>query len=49
MTLGALAHDLTEAVPPLLNALHDEDDTVRRLAAEALQELAPAYEHQKAA
>jgi HEAT repeat protein len=39
MTLGSLGHDLAEAVPPLLDALHDEDDTVRRLAAEALEEI----------
>jgi HEAT repeat protein len=42
MTLGLLAGQLVEAVPPLLNALHDEDEAVRRLATEALDEIAPA-------
>lgn len=49
MTLGSLAHDLAEAVPPLLHALEDEDQAVRRLAAEALDELPPALGRLKVA
>ena len=49
MTLGSLAHDLAEAVPPLFNALEDEDEAVRRLAAEALDEIAPAHARLKIA
>ena len=49
MVLGSLAHDFTEAMPPLLNALHDADEAVCRLVAEALEEIAPHRGHRKAA
>jgi HEAT repeat protein len=49
LTLGSLGHDLPESVPPLRDALHDEDEAVRRLAAEALEEIAPTHKRLKAA
>ena len=49
MVLGSLAQDVTEAMPPLLNALNDADEAVCRLVAEALAEIAPHRGHLKAA
>jgi HEAT repeat protein len=49
LTLGFLCHDLPESVPLLLDALLDEDEAVRRLAAEALEEIAPTHKRLKAA
>lgn len=49
VVLGSLSRDLPEAVPPLLNALQDEDKAVRHLATEALQKTAPAHRRLKVA
>jgi HEAT repeat protein len=49
VVLGSLGRDLLEAVPPLVHALKDEDETVRRLAAEALEKFASVRERPQAA
>jgi HEAT repeat protein len=39
MTLGTLAYDISETLPLLLNARRDNDETVRRFAAQAVEEI----------
>jgi HEAT repeat protein len=39
MTLGALADDISETLPLLRNARRDNDATVRRFAAQAVEEI----------
>lgn len=49
VVLGFLGRELAATVPPLVNALQDEDDTVRRFAAESLEKIAPARGQRNAA